>query len=126
MKTQNITFLIAKLLLGVPLIFFGLNKFFGFVGVTPPNDPTAQAFLGAMFTSYLFKFVAASEVVGGVLLLIPRTAFLGALILTPVVANIAIFHLAHDLPGNGIWLLPTITLIIVLQFFKTNIRTLIS
>ncbi|MCU0450912.1 MAG: hypothetical protein MUC97_13915 [Bernardetiaceae bacterium] len=24
--------------------------------------------------------------------------------LTPVVANIVLFHLAHDLPGNGIWL----------------------
>lgn len=126
MKTQNMTFLIAKLLLAIPLIIFGLNKFFGFISISPPDNPTAQAFLGAMFTSYLYKLVAAIEIIGSILLLVPRTAFFGALLLTPVIANIAIFHFAHDLPGNGIWLLPTFTLMIVLFHFKTNLKSLVS
>ncbi len=125
MDTKKITFLSAKFLLGLPLILFGTNKFGGFIDIAPPEDPLAQAFLGTMFTTYLYKFVAITEIAGGILLLTPRTAFLGCLILIPVVANVSIFHLAHDMPGNGIWLLPTLTLAVVISNFKDEFKTLL-
>ena len=105
--------LIAKWLLALPLIVFGLNKFIGFADMPPPSDETAQMFLGAMFTSYLSKLVGLVEIIGGVLLLIPKTTFIGLLILSPIVANIAAFHVAHDFPGNGIWLLTFLTFAVV-------------
>ena len=97
----------ASYALGILMIVFGLNKFLGFIPVEPPADPIAQAFMGAMFTSYLYAVVAVAEIVGGALLFSARTRFVGWLVLLPVVFNIVAFHAAHDFVGNGIWLLPT-------------------
>jgi len=116
---------IAKILLGVPLIIFGFNKFFLFANVAPPEGEIAQQFLGTMFGTYLAKFVGFIEIVGGVLLLIPKTSFVGMLLLLPVVANISVFHFAHDLPGNGIWLFTLATQIAVVYVFKDRFKTLL-
>ena len=99
--------------LGFLMVVFGANKFLGFIPVEPPADPTAQAFMGAMFSSYLFAVVAVAEIVGGVLLFVPRLRFVGWLILLPVVVNIVAFHAAHDFIGNGIWLVPTVLFVAI-------------
>ena len=93
--------------LGFLMVVFGLNKFLGFIPVEPPSDATAQAFMGAMFTSYLFAVVALAEIIGGVMLFVPRLRFAAWLLLAPVIFNIVAFHVVHDFIGNGIWLLPT-------------------
>lgn len=107
---------IVSWILAILIVIFGLNKFLGFIPVEPPSDPTAQNFMGTMFTSYLFVIVAIAEIIGGILLIIPKTKFLGWLILSPVIFNIVSFHLAHDFIGNGIWLLPTILFAIITYF----------
>lgn len=122
MKKQIPTLL--NVLFGVAMIVFGLNKFFGFIAVDPPADEMAQTFLGTMFTSYLVKLVALAEIIGGALLLIPRTAFLGSMILLPVTVNIVAFHLFHDLPGNGLWVITTMLHIGVLFFQKEKLARL--
>lgn len=111
MKNKKIQ-LIAKLLLALPMIIFGGNKFIGFIEVPPPEGETAMLFLGAMFSSYLVKLVGLIDIIGGLFLLIPKTAFIGYLCLLPIIINIVVFHLAHDLPGNGIWI-PILLLTIV-------------
>ena len=103
------------------MIVFGLNKFIGFIPAPPPADPVAQSFMGAMFTSYLYVIVALAEIVGGILLLIPKTRFLGWLLLLPVVFNIIAFHVAHDFIGNGIWLFLTLTYLTAGYFLKENL-----
>ncbi|MEM6960059.1 MAG: DoxX family protein [Myxococcota bacterium] len=90
--------------LALPMIVFGLNKLIGFADVPPPEGEAAQRFLGTMFTTYLAPLVALTEIVGGALYLWRRTAFIGLLILCPLMANIVAFHVAHAMPGNGIWL----------------------
>ena len=116
---KNIQSLIPNGLMALLMVVFGLNKFFGFIAVDPPADATAQAFMGAMFSTYLFKVVALFEIVGGLLLLVPKTRLLAWLLLSPVIFNIVAFHLAHDFVGNGIWLLPTI-LFIYLGFLNRS------
>lgn len=108
---QKMITMLPGALLGVLMILFGLNKFLGFIVVEPPTDPSAQAFLGIMFSTYLYKVVAVAEIAGGILLLVPKLRLLGWLILSPVIFNIVAFHLAHDFIGNGIWLLPTLLFI---------------
>lgn len=108
---------IISWLLAVLMVIFGLNKFLAFIPVEPPADPTAQSFMGAMFTSYLFRVVAIAEILGGILLIVPKTRFLGWLILSPAIFNIVAFHIAHDFIGNGIWLLPT-ALFAIITFFQ--------
>lgn len=118
---QNIT----NWVLAILMVIFGLNKFFGFIPVEPPADPTAQNFMGAMFTSYLFVVVAIAEILGGILLTIPKTRFLGWLLLLPVIFNIVAFHIAHDFIGNGIWLLPALLFAITTYFqFRTLKKTM--
>ncbi len=107
-------------LLGLLMIVFGLNKFFGFIAVVPPEDATAQQFLMSMFGSYLFGVVAVAEVLRGILLFLNRTRYLGWLLLSPIVFNIVAFHLAHDFVGNGIWLLPTALFVLGGYFLKDN------
>ncbi|MEL6660499.1 MAG: hypothetical protein AAFN81_22435 [Bacteroidota bacterium] len=110
---------IASWFLAVLMLIFGLNKFLGFIPVAPPADPTAQAFMGAMFTTYLFVVVALAEIIGGLLLLVPRFRFVAWLLLLPVVFNIVAFHIAHDFIGNGIWLVPT-AVFVALGYFQLD------
>jgi putative oxidoreductase len=107
-------------------IVFGLNKFIGFVNPPPPTDPVALTFLGGMFGSYLAKFVGFFEIVGSILLVIPRTRFTGLLLLLPVMANIVVFHLAHDNPGNGIWIIVTVLFGVVCYSQRNNFQTLLT
>ena len=117
---------ISGMILGLLMVIFGLNKFLGFIPVEPPDDVTAQTFLGAMFTTYLFKVVAVAEILGGILLCIPRYAFVGMTLLAPVIFNIIAFHIAHDLPGNGLWLMPSLLFGALVYFFYDKIKNIIQ
>lgn len=117
--------IVLKGTLSVLMIFFGLNKFAGFLEVAPPEGQEAQLFLGAMFTTFLVKVVAFFEVVGGVLLLSPKTAFMGWLFLAPVFFNIVAFHIAHDFVGNGVWILPTLLFAALGLFYQHKITSLL-
>lgn len=113
-------------ILAIQFIIFGLNKFLGFVNPPPPTDPTALTFLGGMFGSYLGKFVGFFEIVGSILLFIPRTRFIGLLLLLPIMANIIMFHLAHDNPGNGIWIAVTFLFGVVTYTQKNQFKSLLN
>lgn len=115
----------ATWLLAIPFIVFGFNKFFLFAPLQPPEGAVAQAFLGTMFTSYLVSLVGVVEIIGGLLLLVKRTSFLGLLLLTPIVANITVFHLSHDFVGNGIWLFSLTMFAITTAFQKDKIVQLL-
>ncbi|MCU0418614.1 MAG: hypothetical protein MUC38_03065 [Cyclobacteriaceae bacterium] len=117
---------IVHMALAVPMIIFGLNKFLLFADVPPPAGAQAQAFLGALFTSYLAPLVGATEIIAGVLLLFSRTAFMGTLWLLPVTVNIAVFHVAHDLPGNGIWIVTTLLHGLVCYDQRESFRQLVN
>lgn len=118
---KNLFNTIAAIALGLPMIIFGLNKFLLFANVAPPTDKTAQMFLGAMFTSYLAKLVGITEIIGGGLVLLPKTRTLGWFVLSPIMANIIVFHFAHDMPGNMIWLFSTASFLFVLFLEKKSI-----
>jgi uncharacterized membrane protein YphA (DoxX/SURF4 family) len=116
----------ATWLLAILFIVFGLNKFLGFAAVALPEGAIAQAFLGAMFGSYLVKLVGVAEILGGVLMLVQRTFRLGLLILTPIVLNIAVFHIAHDFIGNGIWLVSLVFFVVVLLLHRAEVKSFFS
>ena len=80
---------IAALLLGLAFIFFGVNYWakFGFVP-KPVHSPEASAMIGAMFNSGYLTFVKVLEVVGGILLILPRTRVWGLFIIGPILVNI--------------------------------------
>ncbi|MHC5209857.1 MAG: DoxX family protein [Planctomycetota bacterium] len=95
--------LIARLILGVPLVVFGLNTFLHFM--EPPGDlsPAAMAFLTALEDSgYLMQLKSGVEVVSGAMILSGIFLPFGLTIVAPVLVNIVAFHVFLDDPMMGI------------------------
>ena len=85
---------IARILLGLLYLFFGLNYFFHFLHAAPP-DPASKAgiFLGGLFNSgYFFLFLKTLETIYGLLLLIDWFVPLVLILIFPISLNIVLFH----------------------------------
>ncbi len=89
---MKIASLISRYLLGLIFLVFGLNGFFHFIPMPPPEGLAGQ-FMGAIFMSHYFVVIFATQTIGGLLLLIGRYVPLGLVLLGPVIVNILTFHL---------------------------------
>ncbi|HZR27394.1 MAG TPA: DoxX family membrane protein [Terriglobales bacterium] len=96
---MKIAALIARILLGLIFLVFGLNGFLHFIPMGPMPSGTAGQFIGALFQSHYVYVVSALQVVGGVLLLVNRYVPLGLVLLGPVIVNIFFFHLLMERSG---------------------------
>lgn len=85
---------VLSLLSGLMFINAGLNKYLNYIPV-PDNLPEKVQKMNAAFMEigWLMPLVAAAEIIGGILFIIPRTRALGALILFPVMIGILLTHL---------------------------------
>ena len=85
--------LIASILLGGAFIVFGLNFFLQFMSINGPAEGSnAAAFIGVLYTTGYLGFVKILEVIGGVLVILPKTRNLGLLILGPIIINIIAYY----------------------------------
>jgi hypothetical protein len=109
--------IVAGALLGLLFVVFGLNFFLKFIPMPPPppeGSPPAM-FFGAVYATGFLAFVKVLEILGGVLVTVPRTRALGLLILVPIIVNIVAFH-AFITAGAGLFD-PPVVLITVLAAF---------
>jgi uncharacterized membrane protein YphA (DoxX/SURF4 family) len=85
---------IAGGLLGLLFIIFGLNFFLKFIPMPPgpPEGSPAALFFGALFPTGYLAFVKVLEIIGGLLVAIPKTRNFGLLLLGPIIINILAFH----------------------------------
>ena len=83
---------IAGALLGIPFIAFGLMFFLKVMPDGPKPAPEALAFMGAIGPTGYLAFVKAMEILGGLLVAVPKTRNLGLLILGPIIINILCYH----------------------------------
>jgi putative oxidoreductase len=88
---MKIVTLIARILLGLLFLVFGLNGFFHFLPMPPPTGLAAQ-YLGVLFVSHYLTLVFLVQIVGGILLLANRFIPLALILLGPVLVNILLFH----------------------------------
>jgi len=88
---MKITSVIARFLLGLIFLVFGLNGFFHFLSMPAPTGVAGQ-FMGALFVSQYLVVVFALQLIGAVLLLINRYVPLALAILAPIIFNILLFH----------------------------------
>ncbi|WP_299523095.1 DoxX family membrane protein [uncultured Lutibacter sp.] len=104
-----------RLLLGLILLVFGLNKFFHFLPM-PPMEGAPADFMGALGkTGYMFPLIAITEIVAGALLIINKWKGL-ALIFTAIISvNIVLFHLA--LAPAGIALAAVVAILNILLMY---------
>ena len=85
---------IAGALLGLVFIAAGLMMLLGYAPEPPPPPEGSYMalFMGAFAPSGYLTFVKVLEVIGGVLVAVPRTRGFGLLVLGPIVVNILAFH----------------------------------
>jgi putative oxidoreductase len=88
---MKIASMIARVLLGLVFVTFGLNGFLNFIHMPPPTGLAGQ-FLGVLFVSHYLVPIFAFQLVGGALLLANRFVPLALALLAPVIVNILIFH----------------------------------
>ncbi len=92
---------IAGVLLGLLFIMSASVVLFG-LAPTPeiPEDSPVAAFMAAFGPTGYMTFIKVLELLGGILVAIPRTRNLGLLILGPIIVNILAFHIF--VAGDGI------------------------
>ena len=80
---------IVRVLLALAFVPSGLVKIIGEPFTTlPVSDPVGYFFAGFFSAQGYYRFVGVAQWVAGGLLLIPRTATLGALLYLPIIVNI--------------------------------------
>ena len=88
------------ILLGLMYLNAGLNKIFMYM---PPPDnlpeEMKQLFQAFMTIGWLMPLVAVGEIIGGVLIIIPRFRALGSLVLFPILIGILITHIVQAPDG---------------------------
>ena len=109
---MKVAALIARVLLGLLFLVFGLNGFFQFLHMPPPTGLAAQYF-GVLFVSHYLVLVFLLQVVGGALLLANRYVPLALILLGPVLVNILIFHSLMAPEGLPLALVATVLWLIV-------------
>jgi putative oxidoreductase len=86
---------IAGALLGLLFIAVSLMFFFK-LGPMPPPPPEGSPpalFMGAFIPTGYMNFVKVLELLGGILVAIPRTRNFGLLVLGPIIVNILAYHI---------------------------------
>jgi putative oxidoreductase len=89
---MKIASLIARLLLGLIFLVFGLNGFLHFIPMPPPTGVALQFFM-AMIATHYWVVIFGVQVIGGVLLLVNRFVPLALVLLGPVIVNVFSFHM---------------------------------
>src|SRR5260370_2197164 len=97
---MKIAVIMARTLLGLPFLIFGLNDFFRLFPMQPiPGD--AGVLVTIMYTDGWLIFDGLLYVIAGVLLLVGRYVPVALVILGPIIVNILVFHLTLLPSGIG-------------------------
>jgi uncharacterized membrane protein YphA (DoxX/SURF4 family) len=117
---------IARVLLGLMFVVFGLNIFLQFLPQPPPPSGPAGDFGKALFVSHYLYVVGALQVIGGALLLAGRFVPLGLTLLGPVIVNILLFHILLNPTGLPIAIVVAVLALIVLWHHRASFAGLLK
>ncbi|QJR36361.1 DoxX family protein [Gemmatimonas groenlandica] len=99
--------LMSRILLAVAFIPTGSVKLMGERFTSLGVNTSVGAFFEAMYqTGAYWRFLGLSQVVAGLLLLIPATAFYGAVLFLPILVNVVVITLAIEFKGTPMVTLP--------------------
>lgn len=110
---------IARYLLGLMFLVFGLNGFLHFIPQPPPANPLALQFFGSAIASHFAASFFAVQVLGGLLLLFGFFVPLALTLLAAVLYNILAFHLTLE-PGIGPGLLACVLWVLVFLRYRES------
>jgi uncharacterized membrane protein YphA (DoxX/SURF4 family) len=85
--------IVARILLGLVFLIFGLNGLLHFMPNPPEPAPAIAFFVALAQTGYMFALIFGTQVIGGALLVLGVAVPFALVILAPVIVNIVAFHL---------------------------------
>lgn len=115
---MKIATLIARILLGLMFLVFGLNGFLHFIPMPPPTGLAGQ-FLGALSASHYMVPVFLLQLIGGALLLANKFVPIALVLLAPVIVNILLFHALMAPEG----ILPGLVALVLWLFVFAGVRS---
>ena len=118
-------FMILRILLGVFVLVFGVNKFAGFLPM-PELSADAGAYFGALTSAKTMTLVGVVEIIAGLALLLNKYGALLTLILMSISVNAVLFHAVLDPAGIGGAAVLLILNIAVLYGYKDKYKALLS
>lgn len=93
---------VISLLFGAMMINSGLNKFLDYMPAMEMPE-AAGNLIGAFIASeWLFPSIAIVEIIGGILIVIPKTRALGAAMILPIMVGILLFNITLAPSNLGI------------------------
>jgi uncharacterized membrane protein YphA (DoxX/SURF4 family) len=94
----------CRIALALSFIPSGYVKIMGerFAAGLPANNPLGHYFEALQLTGSYYTFIGIVQLITAVLLLIPRTALLGALLYFPIIVNICVLTYATRFDGTRI------------------------
>jgi putative oxidoreductase len=120
---MKIAVLVARILMGVIFVFFGLNGFLQFLKAPLPTGLAGQ-FLMALFQSHYVWFICAVQIVGAVMLLVNRYVPLALTLLGPVIVNIILYHLLLNPAAAQLAVVVTILWFFLFYRYRQNFSRL--
>lgn len=117
---------IVRILLGVILVLFGLNKLMPSPFIPLPEMPDkAASFMTSLgATGYVLKTVGVLEIMIGLMLLLKKWVAFALTLLAPISINILLFHLFLDASAiGGALLVATLNGILIYKHW-THYKTL--
>jgi hypothetical protein len=86
------------------LLIAGYIKIAGerFAAGLPANNPLGHYFDALYLTGYYYTIIGIAQIIAAILLLIPRTSLLGALLYFPIILNICVLTYATRFDGTRI------------------------
>ena len=91
----------TRVLLAIAFTPSGLTKVLGnrFTQI-PPSEPIGYFFEALYQSGFYYNFIGVAQITAAILLLIPRTATLGAVIYFPIIINIFIVTVSLNFTGT--------------------------
>jgi len=93
MKNKVLT--VLTILFGLMMINSGLNKFFWYMPQPEMSEAQMNSFEMFMGIGWVLPLVGFAEILGGLLIAIPKYRALGAVVIFPVMIGIVLEHLSH-------------------------------
>lgn len=119
-------FLLVRILLGLMMLVFGMNKFIEFLPAPEGMSAEAGAYFGALVSSKTMTLVAVVEVLAGLALILNKWGALMSIILMSISVNALLYHAVLD-PAN---IAPAIGLLVlnvaVLYGYKDKYKALLA
>ena len=117
---MKIAVIIARVLMGLIFVVFGANGLHPFLPMGPMPTGLAGQFIVVLFQSHWVMFIAAVQLVCGLLLLANRYVPLALALLGPVITNIILYHLLLNPTGAQLAVVVTVLWLFLFYAYRAN------